>query len=214
MSAVALIPSFKAGLSGERVVMRNPMQCASVLLAVAMVVACTDEDITSPRVEAEAVESASLGAVASSPPFPVSGSGIFFAGTEVVLSVEPTATGLIQRSTSAGQLSGDLNGSILFNPTAVIDFQNGTVVNTGTQFFSGTVVGSDPVILHDDSFRFDIDLNTGETIGTVHLSRSIDGPDKGRWFDCDLVVVGTGVTPEGHITSDYSGECVRRGNPG
>jgi len=105
-----------------------------------------------------------------------------------------------------------LNGSVLFNPTATFDFVNGTLVNTGTQFFSGTIAGSEPVTLHDDSFRFEIDLNTLETFGTVHFSRSADAPHKGSWFECDLVVVGTGMTPEGDITSDYTGECVRRGD--
>jgi hypothetical protein len=183
------------------------------LLAIAMLGACTDQDVTSPGASVETAESASLVAPASSPPFPVSGSGVFFAGTEIVHSVEPTANGMIQRSTSAGQLTGDLNGSVLFNPTAVFDFDNGTLVNTGTQFFSGTVAGSEPVILYDDHFRFDIDLDTGETVGTVHFSRSNDAPHKGRWFECDLTVVGTGITAEGHVTSDYTGECVRRGNP-
>jgi hypothetical protein len=77
-----------------------------------------------------------------------------------------------------GQLIGDLNGTILFNPTSVFDFANGTLLNTGTQFFSGTAAGSEPVILYDDSFRFEIDLTTGATLGTVHLSRSIDAPTR------------------------------------
>ena len=101
---------------------------------------------------------------------------------------------------------------ILFHPTSVFDFVDGTLVNTGTQFFAGTVAGSGPVILHDDQFRFAVDLGTGETRGTVHLSRSKDAPHAGGWFECDLVVIGTGTTAEGDITSEYSGECVRRGN--
>lgn len=83
-------------------------------------------------------------------------------------------------------------------------------MNTGTQFFSGTIAGSGPVILYDDRFRFDIDLGTRETLGTVHFSRSKDAPRKGGWFECDLVVVGTGTTPAGDITSEYSGEERRR----
>jgi hypothetical protein len=194
--------------------MRKITRCASVpVLVVAVLGACMDQEVTSPQADAEMAGSASLSAAASTPPFAVSGSGIIFVGTETVHTAEPTATGLIQRSSIAGQLNGDLNGTILFNPTSVFDFVNGTLVNTGTQFFSGTVAGSDPVILYDDSFRFDIDLNTGETLGTVHLSRSIDAPHKGSWFECDLVVVGTGITAEGDIMSDYSGECVQRGQP-
>jgi hypothetical protein len=193
--------------------MRRTTRCASVpVLVVAVLGACMDQEVTNPQAHAETAGSASLFAAASSPPFPVSGSGIIFVGTETVHSTEPTSTGLIQRSSAAGQLNGDLNGTVLFNPTSVFDFVNGTLVNTGTQFFSGTVAGSEPVILYDDSFRFEIDLNTGETLGTVHLSRSIDAPHKGSWFECDLVVVGTGITAEGDITSDYSGECIQRGN--
>jgi hypothetical protein len=47
--------------------------------------------------------------------------------------------------------------------------------------------------------------------GRVHFARSNDSPDKGRWYDCDLAVVGSGVTPEGNPTFDYRGECTRHG---
>lgn len=194
--------------------MRKAAHCAvsTLMLVVALLAACSD-DTTGPLPQPGAAEPAALVAAARSAPFAVSGSGIIFTATEIVLSTEPTATGSIQRSTIAGQLNGDLNGSILFNPTSVFDFVNGTLVNTGTQFFSGTVAGSQPVILHDDSFRFEIDLNTGETHGTVHFSRSGDAPHRGGWFECDLVIVGTGITAGGDLTSDYTGECVQRGNP-
>lgn len=142
----------------------------------------------------------------------VSGSTVAFASTGVVHSEVPTETGVIQRSTSVARLTGDLDGWLLFQPTSVFDFESGSLVNTGTQIFAGTILGSDPVILHDDKFRFDIDLGTGETIGDVRLSRSNDAPNKGGWFECRLEVVGTGVTPEGDPTSDYTGECIRRGN--
>lgn len=192
--------------------MRNTARYAAcVVVPVVAVVGARAADATSPPAH-ENVQSPSVLAAARVKPFSVSGSSIIFTATEIVHSVEPTATGFIQRSSVAGQLNGDLNGSILFNPTAVFDFVNGTLVNTGTQFFSGTIAGSGPVILYDDQFRFDIDLSTQETLGTVHLSRSSDAPHNGSWFECDLVVVGTGVTPEGDITSEYSGECVRRGN--
>lgn len=143
---------------------------------------------------------------------PVSGSGVAFASTAIIHSEEPTATGMIQRSTSIIELAGDLTGYVLFHPTSEFDFAGGTLVNTGTQIFSGTVLGSGPVILHDDTFRFDVDLATGETLGTGRFSRSHDAPHKGGWYECDLIVVGTGATPEGNFTSDYTGTCTRRGN--
>ena len=34
----------------------------------------------------------------------------------------------------------------------------GTLVNTGDQVYSGTIAGSDPVMIHDDQFRFYRDL--------------------------------------------------------
>jgi hypothetical protein len=75
----------------------------------------------------------------------------------LVHSSTPTATGLIQRSTETVDLTGDLTGRILYHPTSVIDFSTQTVVNSGHQVFSGTVLGSEPVLLHDDTFRFEID---------------------------------------------------------
>ena len=143
--------------------------------------------------------------------FHVSGDGILFITNEVTHSTEPTPTGLIRRSSVAGTLDGDIIGSFLFVPTATFDFVNGTLVNTGTQFFAGTIAGSETVILHDDTFRFEVDLNTGETHGTIHLSRSNDSPLHGGWFECDLEIVGTGVTADGNLMSDYSGTCLRRG---
>lgn len=160
----------------------------------------------------EAAALASLHGAGRSQPIPVAGSTILFAASVVIHSEEPTDNGLIQRSSAAGLLTGDLSGTLLFHPTSVFDFANGTLVNTGTQFFAGTIAGSDAVVLHDDRFRFDVDLNTGATTGSVHFSRSNDAPHKGSWFQCDLVIVGTGVTADGDITSDYTGECIRRGN--
>lgn len=194
--------------------MRNATRCiTSIQVLTLMVMGACSDDVTSPDTRAKTMRSASPTPAAASPPVQVSGSGIIFTGTTIVHSEEPTPTGMIQRSSVSGQLSGDLSGSILFNPVSVFDFANGTLVNTGNQFFSGTVAGSDPVVLHDDSFRFDIDLSTMSTVGTAHFSRSGDEPHQGHWFECDLVIVGTGVTAEGDITSDYSGECVERGRP-
>jgi len=137
---------------------------------------------------------------------------VSFASTAVVHSEVPTEEGMMQRSTSVARLTGDVSGWLVFHPTSVFDFATGTLVNTGSQIFSGTILGSDPVILYDDTFRFEIDLATGETTGEVHFARSNDAPRHGSWFECDLVIVGTGATTEGDPTSDYSGECVRLGD--
>lgn len=78
-------------------------------------------------------------------------------------------------------------------------------MNTGNQVFSGTVLGSAPVLLHDDEFRFEVDLNTGGLeSGEVHLSDRIAGPK----VRCDLVAVGVGAkTPEGNAIVEYTGTC-------
>jgi hypothetical protein len=141
----------------------------------------------------------------------VSGSGVHFFSDAVVHSQEPTPTGMIQRSTETIRLEGDLDGYVLYHPTSVFDFGANTLVNTGTQFFSGTIAGSEPVVLHDDEFRFEVDLATGATTGEVHLSRSKDAAGEGGWYECDLAVVGTGLTPDGDSTFEYSGHCTRRG---
>jgi hypothetical protein len=142
---------------------------------------------------------------------PVSGSAVHFLSSAIVHSESPTDNGMIRRSSEIIRLTGDLSGYILYHPVTAIDFATNTLENTGTQFFSGTIAGSEPVVLHDATFRFHVDLSTGETIGKVHLSRSGDAPHRG-WYDCDLDIVGTGLTPDGDATVDYSGECVRRGN--
>jgi hypothetical protein len=179
------------------------------LLAMPLLTACT-EDATDPQTRADVSASASVAAAPHA--FAVSGSTALLRASEAIHSTAEVEGGLIQRSTIAGRLTGDLDGVILFHATSVIDFTSGTVVNTGTQFFAGSVAGSDPVILHDDRFRFDIDLGTGATTGRVRFARSNDAPHRGGWFECDLVVVGTGTSPEGDILSEYSGRCTPRGN--
>jgi hypothetical protein len=144
---------------------------------------------------------------------PVSGTGVHYFTTAIVHAQETTPTGTIRSSSEIVTLSGDLSGHLLYHPTSVIDDARRTLVNTGTQIFSGTVLGSEPVILHDDRFRFEIDLETGATIGRVHLGRSSDAPHPGRWFECELEVVGTGLTAAGDATFDYSGTCVRVERP-
>jgi hypothetical protein len=135
----------------------------------------------------------------------VSGRAVHYFTTAIIHSQTPTATGMIQRSTDIIELSGDLKGRVLYHPTSVFDFVKGTLVNTGNQVFSGTVLGSSPVLLHDDEFRFEVNLNTGGLeSGEVHLTDRIAGPK----IQCDLVAVGAGEqTPEGDSVVDYSGTC-------
>ena len=143
----------------------------------------------------------------------VSGTAIHYfddvPGRNVVIHEStPTETGLYQRSTDTIDLFGDLEGRVLYQPETVIDFVEGTLVNTGNQVFSGTVLGVGPVLLHDDLFRFDVNIRTGETVGKVFLVDRIDGPV----IDCVLDIVGTGFTAEGNGLADYSGRCRIRGN--
>jgi hypothetical protein len=139
----------------------------------------------------------------------VAGTGVHYFSTAIVHSTEPTDTGVVQRSTETVELSGDLDGRILYQPVSVFDFVAGTLVNTGHQVFSGTVLGSAPVLLHDDEFRFDVDLNTGATTGKVWLSDRIAGPR----IQCNLDILGTGLDPDGNSTVAYSGQCkIRRGS--
>jgi len=119
----------------------------------------------------------------------------------------PTATGIIQQSTEIVELFGDLRGRVLYQVTSVFDFVNGTLVNTGNQVYSGTIAGSQPVMLHDDQFRFDVNLITGAEIGHVFLLDHIAGPK----VRCTLEAAGTGVNGDGNPTFDYSGECTFRG---
>jgi hypothetical protein len=142
---------------------------------------------------------------------PVSGSGVHFFTTAIIHSQEAHPTGMTQRSTDVIQLTGDLSGYVLYHPISEFDYVSGTLVNTGSQFFSGTIAGSSPIILYDDKFRFEVDLSTGATVGEVHFSRSSDAPHKGEWQECHLDIVGTGLTAQGDATFLYSGKCTRRG---
>ena len=136
---------------------------------------------------------------------PVSGKAVHYFTTSMIHSETPTATGKVQRSTDIVELSGDLKGRVLYQPTTVIDTVKGTLVNTGNQVFSGTVLGSEPVLLHDDRFRFEVDLKPGGIeSGEIHLSNRLAGPK----VRCDLVAVGTGAkTPEGNGVVEYRGTC-------
>jgi hypothetical protein len=48
----------------------------------------------------------------------------------------------------AVELRGDLNGKVLYHVTTELDYTKGTLVKTGDQVFSGTIVGSEPVMIH------------------------------------------------------------------
>ena len=120
---------------------------------------------------------------------------------------KPTPTGMIQKSTEIVELKGDLNGRVLYHVTSTFDFVAGTLVNTGDQVYSGTIAGSEPVMIHDDQFRFQVNLATGEESGKVYLFGHIAGPK----VRCTLDVTGTGMNAEGNPTFTYTGQCTFRG---
>jgi hypothetical protein len=185
---------------------RGPHSAALPLIGL-LAVACTEPAV--PHVSAQEPEAHTA---AGARAIEVSGSAVHYFTTAAIHSEEPTATGKVQRSTDIIRLTGDVDGYILYHPTSVFDFAGGTLVNTGTQIFSGTVAGSAPVILHDDRFRFTVDLATGATSGEVHLTRSRDAPQAGSWFDCRLTVVGTGLTDAGDAMAAYTGTCLPMGH--
>jgi hypothetical protein len=133
----------------------------------------------------------------------VAGSGIDHLTTAVIHSKETTPTGLIQKSTEIVDLTGDLSGRVLYDVTSVFDFVHNTLVNTGDQVYSGTIAGSAPVMIHDDQFRFDVNLATGSEMGRVYLFDHIAGPNA----RCTLDIVGTGINPDGNPTFTYKGQC-------
>jgi len=137
----------------------------------------------------------------------VAGSGFDDLKNAIVYWQKPTPTVMIQQSTEIVELYGDLRGRVLYHVTSVFDFVNGTLVNTGDQVYSGTIAGSAPVMIHDDGFRFDVNLVTGEEAGRVFLFNHIAGPK----VRCALEIVGTGLNAEGNPTFDYSGKCTFRG---
>jgi hypothetical protein len=137
----------------------------------------------------------------------VAGSGVDDLANAIVHSQVPTPTGLILQSTETVELVGDLRGRVLYHVTSVFDLVNGTLVNTGDQVFSGTIAGSLPVMIHDDQFRFEVNLITGSESGSVFLFDHIAGPK----VRCALHVVGTGLNGAGNPTFDYNGECTFRG---
>lgn len=133
----------------------------------------------------------------------VAGTGVDLLNKALVHFKDSTATRLVQKSTEIVELAGDLNGRVLYQVTTEIDFVHKMLVNTGNQVYSGTVAGSAPVMLHDDRFRFQVNLATGEEQGRVYLVDHIAGPN----VRCTLDVKGTGPDAQGNPTFTYRGEC-------
>ena len=133
----------------------------------------------------------------------VSGTAIHYFSTSIQHAERPTPWGVEQFTTDTIELSGDLHGRILYQPVTRIYGETNTLVNRGNQVFSGTVLGIGPVMLHDDQFRFEVDLETGATTGKVWLVNRISGP----LIRCHLDIVGAGMTPEGNAMVDYTGKC-------
>lgn len=133
----------------------------------------------------------------------VSGTAIHYFSTAVLHSERPTATGVVQRTTDTIELEGDIRGRVLYHPTTRINQQEGMLINRGHQVFSGTVLGQGPVLLHDDEFKFEVNLATGETVGTARLKDRLAGPIT----RCLLDIIGTGMTEQGDGLANYSGRC-------
>jgi hypothetical protein len=133
----------------------------------------------------------------------VSGNGTDLANGAIIHSKSDTPTGTVQKSTETVELKGDLIGRVLYHVTSTINLANQTLVNSGDQVFSGTVAGSEPVLLHDDRFSFQVNLKTGTESGSVYLIDHIAGPQ----VQCTLHVVGTGKDADANPTFDYTGRC-------
>ena len=133
----------------------------------------------------------------------VKGTGTDLLNEAIVHVKKTTPTGEIQKSTEIVELRGDLNGKVLYHVTTLIDNKKGTLVNTGDQVFSGTILGSEPVMIHDSKFRFEVDLATGADHGSVYLFDRIAGPK----VRCTLKITGTGKNAEANPTFSYAGTC-------
>ncbi len=133
----------------------------------------------------------------------VSGVGTHYFDSLIVHRSKETATGLRQTATETIDLTGDLEGRVLYQPTSVLDYAAGTMVNTGKQVFSGTILGSKPVMIFDDEFRFDVNLFTGEVRGKVYLTDRVSGPKA----VCEIEVTGTAPPNVPKADFAYTGFC-------
>ncbi len=138
----------------------------------------------------------------------VKGTGTDFLNGEIVHLKSTTPTGEMRKSTGISELRGDLNGKILYQLTAELDYTRGTLVKTGDQVFSGTVMGSEPLMIHDSKFRYEINLTTGALSGALYLFDRIVGPT----VECELQIIGTGVNADGNRTFSYVGTCTFAGS--
>ncbi len=135
--------------------------------------------------------------------FAISGTAVHYFDTKIVHRSNETAGGLRETTTETIDLTGDLEGRVLYQPTGNYDFVNGKLVNTGRQVFSGTVLGSEPVVIFDDEFRFEVDLNTGAVQGKVYLINSIAGPKT----ECEIEVSGRAQPGAPSAEASYTGYC-------
>lgn len=133
----------------------------------------------------------------------VKGTGTDLVNTAIVHSKKTKPTGEIQKSTEIVELRGDLEGKVLYGVTTVINTKQGTLTNSGDQVFSGTIAGSEPVMIHDSKFTFVANLKTGVDHGSVYLTDHIAGP----LVRCQLQVTGTGKSVSGNPTFKYAGTC-------
>lgn len=133
----------------------------------------------------------------------VVGNGTDLLNGAIVHSKRQTPNGFVQKSTEIVELKGDLIGRVLYHVTSTFDLTNDRLVNMGDQVFSGTIANSDPVMIHDARFRFDVNLKTGVEAGSVYLFDHIAGPK----VRCTLHVVGTGKDADANPTFNYNGHC-------
>ena len=139
----------------------------------------------------------------------VSGTGIHDFGTKLSHRYKETPKKIREISTETIDLSGDLEGRVLYQPKGITTKAEGKLVNTGYQVFSGTVKGSRPVMLFDDEYRFEVNFFTGEVRGKVYLSKSLSGPR----MSCEIDIVNSNIPPADNKTfSNYSGVCWIRKN--
>lgn len=181
---------------------RHTLAPLAVLALVVPATACGDDDPIAVSMAPVALQTVS-----------VSGTATHYFSTAITHSETPVQGGMVNRSTDIIRLSGGIEGFVLYHPTSQIDFATQTLVNTGAQVFSGSIGGAEPVLLYDDTFRFEVDLTNGATTGRIHLRRSESSPHPEFWWECDLDAVGTGMTPEGDGLADYSGSCTQFGTP-
>ena len=84
----------------------------------------------------------------------VAGSGTDLLNGAIIHSKRETPTGTIQKSKATVELKGDLIERVLYHVTSTFNSASNILVNTGDQVFSGTIAGSEPVMIQDGRFSF------------------------------------------------------------